>query len=173
MSRKLAIVFGIFLSLYIFYDLYYRSIRLTGEKFVKKYANANWDIFQGRNLLFRGYDYKQNQVILFQRTKDIDSSACFWAVTINNDLNRVIDIKNLPDSIFCQVNISAEDSLLILKFASYHFKSLYADKDSNIYIWIAEHTECPHLVRFHNLKYKTKTYENWKDIGKGWFEENL
>lgn len=167
MKWKLALIFSLIIAM-IAYNIWSKSQRLTGKKFVEKYKNENFSLFNNKDLTLR--DYNGGQPIIIYQNNWKDSATCMPFATVDKGLNKIIEIHTIKD---CSVNLTSEDSLLILRFARFGFKTLYVDTAGNIFIWIAEHTECPHLANFKDIKYKTHKYDHWNAIGDGWYEENL
>jgi hypothetical protein len=169
LMRKLIVIIFTLLTLYFITDWYFKSKRLTGEKFANKYHSTDFDIFRNKAFTLRGYD-NDNPVILFYNLSDSDSNNS-RVCKVNLDSNNIVSNQSaLSDS---HGLITSTDSILILKFASFHFKSLSVDSKGTIKIWIAEHSECPKLVKFENLSDKTNEYADWIQLEDGWFEENL
>jgi len=155
--------------IYIAFDIWSKAGRLTGKKFVAKYKHENWQIFKNRELYVRGYN-NGNPIILLSHL--YNTNPCCEVISFNKVSNTVDSVRSL-DSDSWSTQLSVADSILILKFVSYGFRDLSVDSAGTVRIWIAQHTECPHLINFGNLKYKTKEYDQWTDLGDGWYEEKL
>lgn len=139
------------------------------KKFIEKYDREKFSVFKNRSIYYRGVDENWNPIVLINVNVSTSRKCTMpLGITIDRKTHQVLEINDrwLPDSCGIDKMMLAKQALY---FTKYGIEYLDVDSNMNVFISVANEGR-PDLVRFADLKYKTKEFERWQRIKGNWYE---
>ncbi len=165
-STKVVIILIVILVIGTSVLIYFGQFERKCSKFISKFENEEFKKFENTSFLILGY---RKKYIVIKASVDFKNAYSQepYIVYVNQKTGIVEKINDIQiiDHKLVDVNIIYE---LIPRFLEYNIRSLAVDSLRNVYIRL-EGAEKPTLIRFSNIKHKSKQYNKWKRIKGNWY----
>jgi hypothetical protein len=139
------------------------------KEFVEKHEDENFDTFTNRSFLIRSADREGNLQIFVATDKKNAFDNGPYVVTVEKKTGA---IKKASTHLMSDTSSLDREQIhgLIPIFLEYKVYSLSVDTDQNVYVRLKE-ADRPTLIRFSDMKHKTKEYKDWKQVKGNWYEK--